>query len=310
MKHIIFFSLILFLVGNAQAQVVESGPYTVYTISEGIYHIEDATTDRPAGIKRLQDGNTSMNNSSDMYLVTGKKRALLIDLSNFLKYDSNAAEKLRSIVYERTGDRELLITITHNHGDHTGMLSAFREEKRAKFWLPAAELKGVNLFPEDRTILFPENSTIELDENTIINTLELPGHTEHGTIFLLKGRDIIFSGDALGSGSGVWLFNYESFIAYDKSIDKLIKYIENPSNIINRQNLVLYGGHYWQKDYYEKLTAEYIYDMRTLIKRIRDGVADAKPANSGRPYLNTDFSFGTATITWNNADAERYSKEH
>ena len=133
MKHILIFSFVLLLGSNTCAQVVESGPYTIYTISEGIYHIEDATADRPAGIKILPDGKTSINNSSDMYLVTGKERALLIDLSNFLKYDSSAAEKLRSIVYERTKGRELFITITHNHGDHTGMLPAFREEERAKF---------------------------------------------------------------------------------------------------------------------------------------------------------------------------------
>lgn len=309
MKRILILFAFFLFPGLSRAQTVENGPYTIYTVGKGIYHIEDATSERPAGVKSGPDGKTiSMNNSSDMYLVVGKDKALLIDLSNFLKYDNTAAESLRNIVYERAEGRDILITITHNHGDHTGMLPAFRDEKKVKFWLPAAEVKGMELFPSDRTIVFPENSNLDLGGGFVINTLELPGHTGHGTIFLLK-TGISFSQVMLWDLEVVYGFLIMKVLLLIKKAS-IILYIENPVNNIKRQNLVLYGGHYWQKGRSEKLTADYIYDMRTLIKRIADGTADAKPANSGRPYLNTNFNFGTATITWNSTDAERYSKEH
>src|SRR5512133_1793585 len=109
------------------AQTTEKGPYTVYVIGEGVYHIEDANSSRPAGFKTDKEGKiVDMNNSSDMYLVVGMKKALLIDLSNFVKWDNTAVESLRSVISERIGNKEFYITFTHKHGDHTGMLPAFK----------------------------------------------------------------------------------------------------------------------------------------------------------------------------------------
>ncbi|MBK7711746.1 MAG: MBL fold metallo-hydrolase [Bacteroidales bacterium] len=295
----------------AWAQTVEKGPYTVYVIGEGVYHIEDANSSRPAGLKTDSDGKiVDMNNSSDIYLIVGTKKALLVDLSNFIKWDSTAVESLRSVVSERVGNKEFYITFTHNHGDHTGMLPAFRDDPKVKFWIPEAEFKTMDLFPKERTIFFSENGSLDLGGGYMISTTEVPGHTGHGTLFFIKGMDIVFTGDALGSGNGVWLFNYESFITYARSIDNLISYLENPANKINLEKLVIYGGHYWQRGKQEELTARYVYDMRTLIEKMRQGTAEATPMPSQMRYLDTNFKYGTATITWNKKDAGKYSLEH
>ena len=58
---------------------------------------------------------------------------------------------------------------------------------------------------------FQENGSIDPGGGFVVDTLEIPGHTAHSTAFLLKNRNIAFTGDAIGSGSGVWLFNYDSF---------------------------------------------------------------------------------------------------
>ncbi len=291
------------------AQTVEKGPYTVYLISEGVYHIEDANSSRPAGLKTDQSGKiVDMNNSSDMYLVVGMKKALLIDLSNFVKWDKTAVESLRSLVLERVGNKEFYITFTHKHGDHTGMLPAFKDDPKVKFWIPEEEFKGVDIFPEDRTTFFSENSSLDLGGGYLITTTEVPGHTAHGTLFFLRDKDLVFTGDALGSGSGVWLFNYESFVTYTKSIENLIRYIEDPANKINPEKLVIYGGHYWQRGKQAKLTAQYIYDMRTLIEKMKLGTAEATPMSSQMKYLDTNFKYGTATITWNKDDAEKFAR--
>jgi hydroxyacylglutathione hydrolase len=291
------------------AQTSEKGPYTVYVIGEGVYHIEDANSSRPAGLKTDRDGKiVDMNNSSDMYLVVGIKKALLIDLSNFIKWDNRAVESLRSIISERAGNKELYIAITHKHGDHTGMLPAFRDDPKVKFWIPEAEFKGMDMFPKERTTFFSENGSLDLGGGYLITTTEVPGHTGHGTLFFIKGKDLVFTGDALGSGNGVWLFNYDSFITYTKSIENLIRYIEDPANKINLEKLVIYGGHYWQRGKQEKLTAQYVYDMRTLIEEMKQGTAEASPMSSQMKYLDTNFKYGTATITWNKEDAGKYVK--
>ncbi len=307
-KEICSLLFILTVTYCSWAQTVEKGPYTVYVIGEGVWHIEDANSSHPAGLKTDEEGKVvDMNNSSDMYLVVGMNKALLIDLSNFIKWDNTAVESLRSIVSGKVGKKELYITFTHKHGDHTGMLPAFKDDPEVKFWIPEEEFRGIDIFPAERTTYFPENGSLDLGGGYLITTTEVPGHTGHGTIFFIRGRDLVFTGDALGSGSGVWLFNYDSFITYTKSIENLIRYLEDPVNNINLDKLVIYGGHYWQRGKQEKLTAQYVYDMRTLIEKMKQGIAEETPMPSQVKYLDTNFKYGTATITWNKKDAARYA---
>lgn len=292
---------------KSMAQTFERGPYTVTLIDKGVFHIEDANHSNPAGIQKDSDGKTTgFNNCSDMYLITGKDKVLLIDLSNFIKWDTSAISSLRSIVYEQKGSKELYITVTHNHGDHLGMLPAFKDDAEAHFWIPDLEFKGRDLFPDSRTIRFLENARLDLGGGFIFTSFEVPGHTAHSTILFLKDKNLLFTGDALGSGNGVWLFSNSSFLSYKESIGRLEKYIDDPVNNISRGKLVIYGGHYWQKGKIEKLTGQYISDMQTLIRKIGEGTA-AEEKTTYNKYLDTNFRYGTATITWNKADAVKYS---
>ena len=68
---------------QASARPYEKGPYTVTRLEEDVYNIVDANRQNPAGMHNNKTGEvTGMNNSSDMYLVLGTEKALLIDLSN------------------------------------------------------------------------------------------------------------------------------------------------------------------------------------------------------------------------------------
>ena len=73
---------------------------------------------------------------------------------------------------------------------------------------------------------------------------------------------------------------------------------------------MIYGGHYWQRGQMEKLTSRYVCDMKTLIEKIRLGTAEAAPMTSQIRYLDTNFSYGTAIITWNREDATKYEKSY
>jgi glyoxylase-like metal-dependent hydrolase (beta-lactamase superfamily II) len=292
-----------------QVRTEQKGPYTVSLLAAGVYHIEDANDSNPAGVHLDKDGKMAgMNNCSDMYLVVGKGKALLVDLSNAIKWDTTATESLRSVVYERVGKKELYITITHRHGDHYGMLPAFYSDAKARFWIPEAEFNGLDIFPKERTTYFKENESFDLGGGFVMNTMEVPGHTAHSTLFFLKDKNIAFTGDAIGSGSGVWIFNYDSFLAYVNGIGNLIKYLEAPANNIDKEKLVIYGGHAWQRGKMDKLSAQYVYDMQTLIERIGSGSAETEPMSSFISYLDTNFKLGTATISWNMEDAARYAE--
>ena len=53
--------------------------------------------------------------------------------------------------------------------------------------------------------------------------------------------------------------------------------------------------------------AQYIYDMQTLITEMGKGNAETEPMSSSfLKFLDTNFKYGTATITWNKEAAEKY----
>jgi hydroxyacylglutathione hydrolase len=294
---------------SAFPQSPQVGPYTVHRITEEVYRIEDANDDNPSGAVLGDDGQMiSMNNCSDIYLIVGGEKALLIDLSNDIQWHPSAAESLRQLVFELTGDKALFISVTHKHGDHLGMLPAFAEDPQCRFWIPGNEFSGTNIFPDQRTAYFEENASLDLGGGLVVNTLEVPGHTPHSTLFFLRGRNLVFSGDAIGSGSGVWLFNEESFYTYRRSIDNLIRYLEDGANGMDPAKLRIYGGHYWQCKALGELTVRYIYDMRALIGEMSQGRAEEEEMSSFIEFLDTNFRYGTATITWNREAAAKFAE--
>ncbi len=91
-------------------------------------------------------------------------------------------------------------------------------------------------------------------------------------------------------------------------MDNLISYIENPVNHIDPQRLIVYGGHFYQKGSLDKLTAQYIYDMRTLIDQIADGTAETETsAKQAFAFLDTHFKYADAKITWNKGAAAKFA---
>ena len=305
-KTIAFIALAVSWIGSGLAQTTQKGPYTVYDIGEQVYRIEDSNDKNPPGATIGDDGVlTHMNNCSDMYLVVGKEKGLLIDLSNKLTLDQETRNALRSLVYDRLEGSKLYISVTHRHGDHLGMLPVFKDDPEVTFWVPGDEFSGMDIFPEGRTVYFEPKASLDLGGGRKINTMEVPGHTAHSTLFFLEGENLVFTGDAIGSGSGVWLFNEESFQTYSDGVEKLISYIEDPDNRVNAEKLTIYGGHYWQGKDQGVLGSQYIYDMRKLIEAMKVGKAETEGMSAAMPFLNTNFKYGTATITWNKEAAER-----
>ena len=299
---------------NNSVEGVEVGPYTVSVIEKNVYHIQDCNSSYPSGPVLDAEGNfVGFNNCSDMYLLVGSEKALLIDLSNNIQWADNAAESLRQLVAERTEDRELIVTFTHNHGDHIGMLHAYINDPVVKFALPKTDFAQLaSRFPKTQCGYIQEGASFNLGGMTV-DVIEVPGHTGGSVVFSIQGSDLMFTGDAIGSGQGVWIFNDAGFRQYAAAVPHLIDWIETHG--VNQEALRIYGGHYWQRAGLpemkegEELGMAYLRDMKQLIDNIGAGTAATEPCTI-RPGLDTYFRYGTACILWNAEQAQAYAASY
>ena len=302
----------LFAACAAHAPDVEVGPYTISVIEKNVYHIQDYNQSNPAGETFDADGKLShFNNCSDIYLLVGKDAALVIDLSNAVNWADDAAESLRAIVAERAGDKPVTVTFTHNHGDHTGMIPAMLEYPDAQFALPKTDFQRLaERFPEARRRFFDEGEVFDLG-GLKVEAVAVPGHTAGSMVFYLQGHNLLFTGDAVGSGHGVWIFNADGFNNYVSAVPHLIAWLEDPAHGVDLDALQIYGGHYWQKDWLKlpkgrELGMEYLRDMKQLLDEMESGTAATEPSNLGRQGLDTYFRHGEAIVAWSAEQAERF----
>lgn len=300
--------------GYVQEGTQEEGTYTISVIDQNIYHLQDCNSSYPAGNVTNDSGKVvAFNNCSDMYLLVGNKEALLIDLSNEIKWADNGIESLQKAVSDRANGLPLTITCTHNHGDHIGMLPAFTSNPDVKFVMPKVDFENrQDLFPAEQLTFFDEGYQFDLG-GLIVNTVMIPGHTPGSMLFFVKDKDLCFSGDAIGSGQGVWIFNMEGYQQYSQSIPKLIAYVNDPANGINRDKLVFWGGHYHQRvgmNLPEGVGMGYPYLEETseLIDQIQAGNAEFTPVKYFG-LLNAHFKNKNAGIVWNDSLATIISSE-
>ena len=329
MKHNPFlpaFALALALTACGPAKDVEVGPYTVSVIGENVYHIQDYNTANPAGEEFDADGNlTHFNNCSDIYLLVGETEALMIDLSNPIDWAEHADASLRSLVAERIENKPLTIAFTHEHGDHTGMLPAFVNDPEVRFVLPDGDFAWFKeRYPEANAHFLGEGTIFTVDgalsDSGIfdlggmeVEAVSVPGHTNGSMAYLLKSQNLLFTGDAIGSGHGVWIFNEQGFNQYVSAVPYLIQYLKERS--VDSDALKIYGGHYWQKDWLdlpegEELGMEYLLDMKELLNEMEAGTAVTEPSNLGRPGLETYFRHGQAIVTWSAEQLEKYRAQY
>lgn len=308
LRNLVLFILALPLL-SACGNGAES-PYTVFRIDKGVYRIEDSNSQNPAGEQFDGEGKlVSSNNCSDMYLFTGRDRALLVDLSNKLDWADNAAEALVSQVKKLCGRKPLTISFTHNHNDHMGMLYAFQNQADVTFALPRTDFSSLlDLFPEDRSYVYDEGHCFDLG-GLEVETLKVSGHTPGSVVYFVKDKNLAITGDAIGSGHGVWIFSKPAFEQYIDGFTALLTYLDESG--IDKDKLRLFGGHYWQRDWCKELGSkelgiDYIRDMQELIGLICRGEADFVPSNLNFGLVDTYYCYGSAIVASNQSLKEYY----
>lgn len=330
-KYLIMMTAVL-LVACAGKKAIKSpmeyGCYTATLISSDkggdVWHIQDCNSDFPAGTTLDSLGNPRHNNCSDMYLLLGNDKddglsaeALLVDLGVPVQWCDSDETCLRHIVDELRGERPLSITFTHRHFDHTGMLPAFKGDSSIYYLLPENDFSDsayLALFEGEHYGFIGDDCLISLG-GIEVRTIEVPGHTPGSMCFDIKGCNILLTGDAIGSGHGVWLFDEESFYQYKDGVPHLLAYVREPLHGIDTTRLRIYGGHYHQKEWLENgdnfadglpriskdepLGMQYLSDMEMLVDDMLEGKAQTDPFEIQRPPLDTYFTHGISQVVWN-----------
>lgn len=177
-------------------------PYISKLLMPGVWQI----TDRPQGEFGV-----------DMYLLEGSSKALLIDAG-----DSKA--DLAGFIGGLTG-KPVEVVIAHGHGDHTAGMDQFRQ-----VYMSHKDIESLNsMFGTGLS----ESDVIDLKGGEVfdigtykIEVIAVPGHTPGSVVLLDRERQLLFTSDALGSGS-VWMQLPESspIEAYAAELRKLVDYL-------------------------------------------------------------------------------------
>jgi glyoxylase-like metal-dependent hydrolase (beta-lactamase superfamily II) len=231
---------------------VQYGAYTIRKIGDGIYQMNNRDSRPPTG------GPGEMG--VDMYLICGEKIALMIDLGiNYLKGTNNisprknAAEELRAIVYGLAGKLPLEIAVTHMHGDHNGMTAAFLD-RNVNFWAGEGEdvsqLKTqLDLDPSIYQLFKHGEKSFDLGGGRVVTTFLVKGHTNGGTVYILKKERMLFSGDCFGNGEGLGMSTGPKIRDFAVDSERLVDYVLVNFTPYERYTLRLYSGHSWENGF-------------------------------------------------------------
>lgn len=130
----------------------------------------------------------------DAYLVVGEQSALMIDALETVTGIWDEVRRLTSL--------PVSLAITHGHCDHAGAaLQEFLDAGCTVYMDPAdveplAQTTG-QAWSADCFAPFP--AAFDLG-GIVLEVLNLPGHTEGSKVFLDRERQLLFTGDAAGSG--------------------------------------------------------------------------------------------------------------
>ena len=172
---------------------------------------------------------------------------------DLVKPRKNAKEEFLSVIDGLAGKLPIEVAVTHMHPDHDGMTGAFLDRNVA-FWAGEGEdlnqLKiQHNLDPVIYKTFKQGEKTFDLGDGRIVETFLVRGHSNGGTVYLIKKDGLVFSSDALGSGFGQAFPTIEKLKQVAEDSQKLVDYIKANYTPYERFGLRVYTGHWWQNAY-------------------------------------------------------------
>ncbi|NLB89905.1 MAG: MBL fold metallo-hydrolase [Clostridiales bacterium] len=221
----------------------------------------------------LDEGNSSF------YIVEGEKKAALIDTG------ITPGGNILPIVQKVTQKPPVLL-LTHAHVDHFHHMDEFETVfmSHREFELPNTFLQNMMAGKKlelAKTHSLISGSLIDIGGNTL-EVFAVPGHTPGSVVFLEKNENNLFTGDAIGSGCGVWM-QVPGAVALDiyyQSLIDLQKWL-----ILKGGRMVFRGGHSAQHfessliPNYNPVTMGYLGDLIDVVDKVIRGEIAGRPSN-------------------------------
>ena len=205
------------------------------------------------------------------YLVEGAEKAAVIDTG--ITEGASITPMLRELT-----DKPLILVLTHAHPDHFYHMDEFDTVymSHAEFKLGPDILRfmmeGKDLDLES-TIHIATGDAIDLG-GRVLEIVDIPGHTPGSVAVYDECDDLLFTGDAIGSGCGVWmqLPGSSSLTEYEQALRNFLSWC-----IEKGGTMEFWGGHcnqIWESATikpYNPLSLGLLCDLIDLTRNLRLG---------------------------------------
>ncbi len=208
---------------------------------------------------------------TNMYLVKGKKGALLFDagLGN---------GQLRTLVQQFIGDLPLTVCITHGHPDHVAALGQF--EDSYDVYMSHLDLPMVRAFGERMGLQLDLSGIIDIHAGMVFDVgdwrfdvLHVPGHSHGSMVFYEATRRLLIAGDAFGSNTPTVPHALWMQIPSASPIDYYLSSLRRYDALMRGRVDVIYGGH---ND--GPLDAAYLDSLLALVQDVVDDRVTPTPS--------------------------------
>lgn len=187
-------------------------------------------------VEKLMDGLYALDDGKDssFYVLEGSQKAAVIDTG---MGDGDVMPVIRQVT---SLPCELLIT--HAHGDHMMHSGEFEKRYMSSKDIPVVLefVKSMGMDPVLGTLeytAFDPGAVLDLGNGVTLECVAMYGHTPGSVGYYCQKYNIIFSGDAFGSGMGVWMQvpyavcvseykkNLEAFLAWAQDKDPSMEFL-------------------------------------------------------------------------------------
>lgn len=241
---------------------------------------------------------------ASFYLIIGGHTAAVIDTG--VTYNAQILPEIRKIA-----SLPVVLVITHAHYDHMYHKDEFDTVYMChdELQMPLERLQGFMMGKQldlNDTIDIRTGSCIDLGGRTLEICL-VPGHTPGSVAVWEKEEDLLFTGDAIGSGCGVWMQvpGGLTVAQYAESLRFFLRWLVERGG-----RMCFFGGHNrqpWQSKKvpgWNPLSLGLLADMIDLAEGVANGTIVGEPCDAksftDQPALYA--AFGRAEIIF---DSER-----
>lgn len=274
----------------------EVGAYKVEKIKDNIYHMDEGIKALPGG---ATDADGNRNNPSSIYFVVEDNEILIVDGGNRPDDGSEKEADARIIVEAMTGDRQITYAYSHGHVDHVGLtwnpavFANIKDQFKVLYMHEADYVDSENSEKYKDNMLFGVAGTEAYkDKLEFVDTgdtftvgdftyevLAMPGHTDGSVAYIQKNKELVFTGDAMGSGF-VWLL----WDSIENPIGRMVDAIKQLQPIVGDMvNPTILCGHRWQQFYEgnpqrpEEMSIQYLNDMVAVAQGLQNGSSLIEP---------------------------------